>query len=343
MRQTLKIEEIESASDRSELLSFSRHPLEAPELTLRETFYPMGFPAELRTNSMEILEQAGKLWSIYEQRHDTRPIRIDVHVIEDSDTNASGECPPAPVFRMMQPLLINMAGTDNVSVSDLEQCRTQIILARSTLQHANFLAYFFLMPAPLCHISSSYATPVHAACVALEGRGMLLCGDSGAGKSSLSYACARAGWTYVTDDATYLLHGGKNRLVTGNCHHVRFRPTAAELFPEIDGHAITPRAAGKPSIELPTASMPWITRAESARVDYLIFLNRRTDSPPGLAPYRRSVARNYMRQVLYGPPAALTAHYSTLERLLTAEIFELRYRDLDWAVDRLAALAREGR
>jgi hypothetical protein len=50
-----------------------------------------------------------------------------------------------------------------------------------------------------------------------------------------------------------------------------------------------------------------------------------------------------MRQVLYGLPESLAAQYAALERLLTVEVFELRYRDLDWAVDRLEMLTREGR
>ena len=176
-----------------------------------------------------------------------------------------------------------------------------------------------------------------------NGRGVLLCGDSGAGKSTLSYACARAGWTYVTDDASYMLNNGEDRLVTGNCHQVRFRPSALKLFPELDGLEITPRAAGKPSIELPTAPMPGITRATTAQVDYLVFLNRRASGTDQLVSYRRDAARQYLRQVLYGPDESVAMQYAALERLLTAEIFELRYSNLDWAVSRLESLTREGR
>jgi hypothetical protein len=78
-------------------------------------------------------------------------------------------------------------------------------------------------------------------------------------------------------------------------------------------------------------------------VDFIVFLNRRTSSPPQLVPYRRDVARHFMRQVLYGPPQLLAMQYRAIERLLTADVFELRYTDLNWAVDRLRALVREGR
>ena len=133
-----------------------------------------------------------------------------------------------------------------------------------------------------------YATPVHAGCVAFNGRGMLLCGESGAGKSSLSYACARAGWTYVADDVELsCCNESKDRLVTGNCHQVRFRPSAAELFPEVEGREITPRAAGKPSIELPTAPMPGMTCAPTAQVDFWFFSTGTRPALRNLCPIAR--------------------------------------------------------
>ncbi len=335
----MTIEEIESACDASEPLDFSRHEVEVPKLSHGEMFYPLGFPTELRTNSTEILAQARSLWSIFEKQFDTEPIYVDVHVVESDST----ECPPTPVCRIMYPLLISVADANNYSIVHLDRNRTQITISRAAEKHRSYLAYFFLGYAPHNHIESRYLTPVHAGCVAHTGRGVLLCGDSGAGKSSLSYACARAGWTYVSDDASSLVNDSIDRLIIGNCHQVRFRPSAAELFPELNGLEITPRAAGKPSIELPTAPMPGITCASTAQVDFLVFLNRRVSGPSELVPYRKEVARYFMRQVLFGTTESLAAQYAALERLLTAEVFELRYSDLGWAVHRLETLVREGR
>jgi hypothetical protein len=148
----------------------------------------------------------------------------------------------------------------------------------------------------------------------------------------------------VSDDASFLLNcKAHERIVTGNCHQVRFRPSAAELFPEVRGLEATPRAAGKPSIELSTAEMLHMKCAEHAKIDFLVFLNRRAGTAPELLPYRTEVARYYMRQVLYGASESLAKQYEAIEHLLTAEIVELRYSDLDWAVDRLRMLVREGR
>ena len=334
----MTIAEIESACDASVLLDFSRHGLEAPELSCREMFFPLGFPTELRTNSSEILTQARNLWPILEKRFNTEPIRVDVHVVESDST----ECPPTPVFRFMYPLSISVADSNNYKIGHLDRNTTQITISRATERHTSYLGYFFLGFAPHDHIESRYTVPVHAGCVARNGRGVLLCGDSGAGKSSLSYSCARAGWTYVSDDASDLLIEGNDRLVIGNCHQVRFRPSAVDLFPELEGLEITPRAVGKPSMEMPTGSVPEMVCAQSAQVDFVVFLNRRLPGPPELVPYRIDVARYFMRQVLFGSAKTLAVQYAALERLLTAQVVELRYSDLDWAVHRLETLVREG-
>jgi len=335
----MTIEEIESACIASRPLDFSRHALEDTELSLCEVFYPLGFPTELKTNSPEILSQAHRLWSMFEKRFNTEPIRVDVRVVEDDLV----ECPPAPVFRMIPPLLMSIANANNYSIANLDRCTTQIVRSRDTMKYHGYQKHFFLGSAPLCHIVTRHTTPVHAGCVARHGRGVLLCGDSGAGKSTLSYACARAGWTYVSDDASYLIRDGKERLVIGNCYQVRFRPAATELFPEVVGMEIAPHAAGKPSIEMSTASIQSILRAQTAQVDYLVFLNRRVPGPPKLVSFRKDVARYYMRQVLFGSAESLAAQYASLERLLTAEVFELRYSNLDWAVERLETLVQVGR
>jgi hypothetical protein len=333
----LTIEELETACDAGQPLDFSRHPLEAPELLLRQTVYPLGFPVEIRTNSAEVLEMTAELWDKFEKQYDTPAIHVDVHMVESDST----ECPPEPTYRLMWPLMVTVADAYNYIVSDLTQNRTRMTISSAAEKHKLYLRYFFLEAAVWCHIATRHATPVHAGCVALNGRGVLLLGDSGAGKSSLSYACARAGWTYVADDASYLLNGGAERTVTGNCHQVRLRPTAAELFPEINGLEITPRAAGKPSIELPTASLSPIVCAQTVRVDFMVFLNRRAGAPLELVPYRMDVARYFMRQILYGSAESLAVQYRAIERLLTAKVLELRYTDLDSAVDRLERLMRE--
>jgi hypothetical protein len=335
----MTIPEIEVAFANCQPPELLRNELEAPEATLRGKFYPYGFPVEVRTNREEVLAQCDESFRHFEKRFDTRPIVVDVHVVE-SDAE---ECPPAPTHHIVAPLLVWFADGNNLCVLDFDRVRSQVVVSAAALRHPLYLRYFFLEPAATTHISSRYTTPFHAGCVSLDGRGVLLMGDSGAGKSTLSFACARAGWKYIADDASMMLNHQSQRIVIGDSHQVRLRPSAAELFPEIRGMAITPRAEGKPSIEFPTAKLPHLRLAEAAHVDYIVFLNRAWEGPPQLLPWRRDVARHAMRQVVIGTRELLELQYETIERLLTAELFQLKYNDLDSAIERLQMLVREGR
>src|SRR3546814_16697066 len=52
------------------------------------------------------------------------------------------------------------------------------------------------------------ARPIHASCVALDGRAILLMGNSGSGKSDLSLRLIDRGWSLVADDSVCLLPSG---------------------------------------------------------------------------------------------------------------------------------------
>ena len=321
-------------------LRFPRHSIEPPELTLTRTFFPMGFPVEVRTNDAGVFPILDGMWGRFEPLHMGRclPVRFDVHVV---DGEAGLVCPPPPVYRMIRPLMMGVADGDNYSVVDLAASHAQVTLSRGALAHPLY-AGWFLLGAPLSCICTRYVTPIHGACVSRGGRGVLLCGESGAGKSTLAYACARAGWTFTSDDATFLPHHESGRRVIGNCYQVRFRPTATELFPEIAGREITPRAAGKPSIEVPTAELPRIHTAFNASIEHLIFLHREPGARPSLEDFPVQEAREYLRAVLYGLDETLAVQYEVLERMLTAPIHRLRYERLDDAIALLEQLVDEG-
>jgi hypothetical protein len=331
---TLSTEQVEARHDLPSEAGTPKLMMQPPELPLRAMYFPFGFPAEVRTNSETVLQLFGGLWGKFSKQRDTEPIRCEVQLVEGHGT----ACPAMPAYRLMLPLMISIADADNHCIVDLERAEAKIALSRAALCHPGYAQYFFL-GVPACCIATRYATPVHAACVTLNGQGVLLCGDSGAGKSTLAYACARSGWTYVSDDGAYILDGGVDRQVTGNCHQVRFRPSATKIFPEFEGYEITPRAAGKPSIELPTAPMAHIKCAQTTRVNFICFLNRNGADAPQILPFSKDLARRSMRQVLYGTTESLKNQYEAIDQILTADVLELKYSNLDRAVDRLQSLA----
>jgi hypothetical protein len=335
----LTIEEIRAACARSEPIQFGDPAFAQFKMPLRETFYPLGFPLQIETNSEEVLNSAAASWQGFVQLFDTRPIRVRVGVTK----GRSSGCPPTPVSRVQQYIASNVADSENFSVVDFSQGFACIWLTEAAVAHRGYLRYFFLESTALCILATSYATAIHAACVEHEGCGILLCGDSGAGKSSLSYACARAGWTYVTDDASYLVNNRTDRLVVGNCNQARFRPSAMELFSELTGEEIVQRAQiGKPSIELNIQPLRSISVSFTSHINCVVYINRHNVKCQELVEFPTNVARYSMQQVLFSMPATMKVQKTMIDHLLDDGALELRYTDLNWAIERLSQLAERG-
>jgi hypothetical protein len=334
----MTIEEIEAVCREQEPPSFEEYYNDAPALTLEKMFFPLGFPLRVRSNSVEALNVCGMKWGHFEQEFVTDPMETHIHVLE----TPSRECPPAPSYRVLENTLLVTADADNVCVAQFPVGKTRMVVTRGAIAHPSYFIETFLEAASASQIWTRHATPIHAACVAIGGRGILLCGDSGAGKSSLSYACARAGWQFISDDCSYLLRKETSREVLGDCHRVRFRPSAAELFPEIEGAKVTPRLDGTPSIDFSTSNWP-IEAKRRAHIDFIVFLNRRRPGMADLVPYPKEIAYCFIRQNLFGTSETKSAQCADIERLMDAEVLELRYQSLDWAVARLERLVREGR
>ncbi len=303
-------------------------------LPLRRTYHPLGFAVEIATNSDEVLAAADESWGGLGELFSSPPLQISIAL----GTGRSGICPPAPVYRGQRNLLSIVADSENFAMCDRQQGFAFGWLNRDAAEHKAYLRYHFLEAIALTMLASSYVTPLHAACVEFAGQGVLLCGNSGAGKSSLAYACARAGWNYISDDASYLVRGGYGRLVVGNSRLVRLRPSAAELFPELAGLSLTPRAAGKPSIELATAFMPHVTTAQQSPVEYIVFLNRSGSDLPEIVPFPKELALQWANHSQVDTTAEDELRAASICELLNARLIELRYRTLDGAIAQLEGL-----
>jgi hypothetical protein len=317
--------------------AYDGHPLLArQEFAHRRTYYPLGFAVEIETNSIEILLAASESWGGHVCASTDPPLRIRLGVTQ----SRSSGLPPAPVPRADGHLLSIVADAANFAVCDLRQGVAFGWVSEATLESRLYFRYHFLEAVALSLVSTSRASPLHAACVSLEGRGILLCGASGAGKSTLAYACARAGWTFTSDDASYLLWESAELDVRGNSHQVRFRPSARELFPELQGRSLTPRAAGKPSIEVFTAELPGIVTAKESQVHYIVLLNRRTSSPGELTPLTREEMLPQLDGSLFAEEWTPHPRAKLLERLCAANMYELRYSDFEGAIGLLERLVR---
>ena len=267
-------------------------------------------------------------------RFDKPPLRV--HVIASED---GAGLPPEPVFRAQRHLLTINSDQQNFAVCDRLRSFAYCFVTRATVSDRVFFRWHFLDALVTTLQELSYYMALHAACVALDGVGVLLFGESGMGKSTLSYACARRGWTYVTDDAACLLWDG-GRTVIGEPHRFRFRAEAAEIFPELRGLTVGRQLERKPTIEVHTAGLPIRTSPEAC-VARILFLDR----VPGARARLRQIDKQSAMDRLLSETSILDPDLQprrtqTIEALLEAPVFELRYGSFEDAVSLLERLVR---
>lgn len=323
------------------------HPPETADVLLgnlprphRATFYPLGFELQFETNSELALETATRCFGPWSQRFHERPLQLRCLVTP----NGSGSAEPAPptVHRMQHHLLTGIADSANFFCCDLLAGFAFIFATLGTGEDVHALRVP-IEDAVSALLWTGPVVAIHSACVMLNGHGVLLAGDSGAGKSSLAYACARRGWTFVSDDTSCLVKRGEGRQIIGNPYRFRFRETAGSLFPEFLGFQESRRGLGKPTIEVSTGDLEGVECAAETSADYIVFLDR-SRGQPGRAEFAPVANERKLRRLFTGNwPSDLPARkqdWAALHRLSGVRAFELKYRDLDAAVDALDRLVR---
>ncbi|MEO8657528.1 MAG: hypothetical protein ABI693_03620 [Bryobacteraceae bacterium] len=301
--------------------------------------YPLGFPLILETTSARILEAAKESWGSCEKLFHRPPIRVRAGVSGNQDQPIAWP----PTFRSNVHLLSITGDGGNIAAVDLKTGFAFSWVTEEVAAQRDEYRYFFLEAMVYSLLSGKYLAAIHAACVERNGRGLLLCGETSAGKSSLAYACARRGWTYVSDDAINIVRGSKALALVGNCFSLRLRPDAPELFPELLHYLARRRPNGKTNLELRPAELDGFKLSMTSRPSRLMFLNRRRGASPIISPINAEEALKRLSSLPpYGPPSlhrAWMRSISGLVKQLTAA--EFTYSNLDEAVSRLEEVMDE--
>ena len=300
----------------------------------RVTFSPLGFPLELATNSDAVVAAARHLWGGFPPEHNEAPLSLSLSVTEHD-----GERPPKrPKFRAHMHLMSIVVDSRNHVICDLSRGCAFGWVTTPVAAQPEFLRLRFLEPSVMSILVAAHLAPVHAALVTRQGVGVALCGNSFAGKSTLAYACARNGWTFVCDDGTFLIRKRTDRYAIGNPHSLRFRKDAKKLFPELADCVVAVRPNGALGLEVPTSRLP-VSTASGSSIDHLVFLNRSTSGRARMNRRPASDALSWLEGArLYGPAEVQADQRRAYRRLLDAGLWELQYSHLDEAVELLDRL-----
>jgi hypothetical protein len=179
---------------------------------------------------------------------------------------------------------------------------------------------------------------LHAACLARDGRGVVLAGPTGAGKSTLAIALARAGLDFLADDVVFLDHSRAGDVrVLGFADALGVTEASAALFGELGRALGLPLVDGFPKrlvrIEDALRGAPLLM---SCRPQALVFPTVTPGEPSTLTALDpREAWLRLVPDVLLTEPAGTQSHLAALAALLVqVDTYELRSgADLDRAAE----------
>jgi len=280
-----------------------------------------------------VLDAAGESWGMYRQQEFAVP-PLELRFIVQPE----GELTSQPLFRTQGQLFSAVSDRHNFAAFESRHFSGCCFVSEKTAAHHLKLRIHFLESMVYTLLAQRYIVPMHAACVARNGSGVLLCGSSAAGKTTLSYACARAGWTYVADDCTWLLPDSHDRVAIGKAHMARFRDDAPRLFPELDGYVTRPFPNGKLTIEVPMADFPRIRTSRRSVIGCLVLLDRQN----GAARLEKIPTDRALEHLLGDMPSygeEVNAMYArTVGRLAEVPAYSLRYETTGDAIRLLSGV-----
>jgi hypothetical protein len=293
---------------------------------MRELFHPLGYPVVIESDGAGVLRIAGESWGSRRPLFDAPPLRVSIHV-EDGPPPAA-----SPVYQASAggfSLTCDPCTRGEFSIRAQSAC---LHLSRAVLDRPEWFRYELLECLVLTALDTVYFVGLHAACVVPPaGVGILLCGVSGSGKSTLAYACARSGWTFVSDDSH--LAQGSGHIVTGSTNRIRLREPARDLFPQLRAAPSITAPNGKQCIEVDASAS--LATADSAPARHCVFVSRRP-GPARLEGYPEEAAVEYFMS--YNTRHDRPGAEQSLREFVRGRTWLLEYERLEDAIDILGRL-----
>jgi hypothetical protein len=200
----------------------------------RRVFLIMGGRFEFESNSKKLLRLVEAAYKgLPPHQFVARPPRFRVRLIlapARSRSVNSAPYPRAPSIPMLRGAGFFGSATDSSTFAVLSPAERSalIFVSREMLKfpyHVRYELIEFAVFTLACR--AQRLVPLHAACVGLAGRGILLMGPSGAGKTTVALQSLLAGFDFLAEDSVFVLPKSMRATGAANFLHVRFDSLSA--------------------------------------------------------------------------------------------------------------------
>lgn len=250
----------------------------------------MGRCIHLETNNSIILKHAKKFLNCNEcSNKEPSEFRWKIVTEPVPDNKPVATWPPMTAFSDKSMRYINLGQRSFIAVDHSARQAVGIIPEHLANDEAGFssvcLASMFYLTAPALGLVA-----VSAACVAKEGRGLLLFGVPGSGKTTASYRSSRLGLEFHADQAVFLENKGRTLHAWGDFWPAAFREDGTKFHPELAYRSRPLVYCDETFLCLEKSAS---TPAASCSVNPVgcIFLERQGEASPKLVPFRREEVR----------------------------------------------------
>jgi len=282
--------------------------IDASQLPLGGVINLLGRTGRVATNDRGLLDVLHSLCA----GASIDPVAFRLQVFVHSHASPSGEL---PYFRGLHHLVFATFGSTNLFVFDILGRNIMATIAKELAHDRNFWQERLLPIAAGVLGASIGVLPLHAACLSFEGRGLLVAGASGTGKSTLSLALAKNGIDFVSDDWTYITSDHGELRAHGLSAPIKLLPDATEYFPELGQHDLRISLNGEIAYELPPGGSLRLCVETTCTPDCLVFYERVAAGEPELIRLSGEEARNYMQSSMEPLPPQLSLFADQRERI----------------------------
>ena len=298
-----------------------------------EHFVMAGVPGSIATNSESILAAArGCFWPVGTPSREPR-VRLRFWV----DPKGSSQPPwPKPFFRGLNHLIFAGFDSQNSVLVDLHSCRAIGRFSPAMGDHLDSWKTV-IFPVLVSMMGATVGiTELHCGCVAREGSGLLLAGGSGSGKSTLALALAQAGFSYLSDDRTYLFAGQAGIAAWGLPTLLKLRLDAADWFNELEDLRRASASKGEQALWIDPVRNLGLERTQRCEPKSLVFLQRQEHSTFDLCAMSPDQAAKHLEADLMAEePEAAEGQRGMIANLVKLPCWQLKHGGAPQAVARL--------
>jgi hypothetical protein len=301
----------------------------SPPLSRR--FKLLGARIQFNSNSRELLRLVDLTYAgLPQHRLSSKPTELRVALQLSAARRAPGRRAPPPLeLTRGAGLLGGFTGSSNfVAVSPRE--RAALVAVSPQMLRFGYHTRYELIEFAVFTLASRVQRliPLHAACVGLGGRGILLMGPSGAGKSTLALHCALAGFDFLSEDSVFV--APQTMLATGVSNYLHIRADSLRWLGRsreaaaIRKSPVIRRRSGVRKFEVDLRRDPYRLAKRPLKIAGAVFVSAQG---AGAGPLLKPLARSELRDRLassqaYGASQPLWRSFS--RRISRLDAFELR-------------------